>query len=61
MSPTKLGTRETDDLMNIFSKELKCPSCDIIRPFKESLRAIDPFDCCKSNLNALKALSMNID
>lgn len=35
-----------DDLMNIFSKELKMSILYIIRPLK-SLRAIDPFDCCK--------------
>ena len=44
---SKVGYQgKLDDLMNIFSKELKMSILYNICPLK-SLRAIDPFDCCK--------------
>lgn len=43
-----------DDLMNIFSKELKMSILCIIRPLK-SLRAIDPFDCFKKQFKCTKS------
>lgn len=47
-----------DNLMNIFSKDLKMSILYIIHAVR-SLKAIDPF-AAKSNLNAPKALSMNV-
>lgn len=43
-----------DDLMNIFSKELKMSILYIIRPLK-SLRAIDSFDCCKKQFKCTES------
>lgn len=51
---SKVGYQgKLDDLMNIFSKELKMSVLYIIRPLK-SLRAIDPFNCCKKQFKCTK-------
>ena len=51
---SKVGYQgKQDDLMNIFSKELKMSILYIIHPLK-SLRAIDPFDCCKKQFKCTK-------
>lgn len=52
---SKVGCQgKLDDLMNIFSKELKMSILYIICLLK-SLRAIDPFDCCKKQFKCTKS------
>jgi hypothetical protein len=52
---SKVGYQgKLDDLMNIFSKELKMSILYIICLLK-SLRAIDPFDFCKKQFNCTKS------
>lgn len=52
---SKVGYQgKLDDLMNIFSKELKMSILYIIRPLK-SLRAIDSLDCCKKQFKCTES------
>lgn len=43
-----------DNLMNIFSKDLKMSILYIIHAVR-SLKAVDPFDCCKKQLKCTKS------
>lgn len=43
-----------DNIMNIFSKDLKMSILYIIHPVR-SLKAIDPFDCCKKQFKCTKS------
>lgn len=43
-----------DNLMNIFSKDLKMSILYIIHAVR-SLKAIDPFDCCKKQFKCTKS------